>query len=178
MERLTEKVLQLGAYKACIINAKDIPTDVIFRSMCESNACGKFGKNYQCPPHVGNIEDLIKKVYSFDKILVYQTVTELEDSYDFEGMMKAGDAHNHLVQTIRAYVQETFPNMKVLHLGAGGCRICKNCGVLTNEPCRFPELAIGSLEAHGINVSQLAEKSNMKYINGQNTVTYFGAILF
>ena len=35
-----------------------------------------------------------------------------------------------------------------------------------------------SLEAYGIHVSKLAETAGMKYINGQNTVTYFGAVLF
>jgi hypothetical protein len=35
-----------------------------------------------------------------------------------------------------------------------------------------------SLEAYGINVSELAKSAGMKYINGQDTVTYFGAVLF
>ncbi|MBM3708346.1 MAG: DUF2284 domain-containing protein, partial [Actinobacteria bacterium] len=37
---------------------------------------------------------------------------------------------------------------------------------------------ISSLEAYCMNVSTLAGLCNMKYINGQNTVTYFGAFLF
>ena len=178
MEKLIEKVLELGAYKASIIDTKDIPMDISFRAMCESNACGKFGKNYQCPPYVGEIEDLMQTVRSFQEILVYQTVTHLEDSYDFEGMMDAGNQLNHLVQALYDYVKETFPSMHFLNLGAGGCRICAKCGILTNEPCRFPDRAIGSLEAYGINVSKLAEVSNMKYVNGKDTVTFFGAILF
>ena len=67
--------------------------------------------------------------------------------------------------------------MQILHLGAGGCRVCPVCGRRTGEPCRFPEKAIGSLEAYGVNVSLLAEAAGMRYINGQDTVTYFGAIL-
>jgi hypothetical protein len=35
-----------------------------------------------------------------------------------------------------------------------------------------------SLEAYGVNVSGLASVAGMKYINGQDTVTYFGAVLF
>ena len=34
------------------------------------------------------------------------------------------------------------------------------------------------LEAYGINVSRMAQTAGMKYINGTNTVTYFGAVLF
>ena len=178
MERLVDKALSLGAYKAAIINAKDIPTDAAFRAMCESNACGKFGKNYQCPPHVGEIENLMNVVHSFDKMMVYQTVTALEDSYDIEGMLEAGNKHNQLAQALFDYAQTNYPSKRFLHLGAGGCRVCAKCGILTDEPCRFPERAIGSLEAYGINVSKLAEVADMKYINGKDTVTYFGAILF
>jgi len=35
-----------------------------------------------------------------------------------------------------------------------------------------------SLETYGINVSRLAPAVGMKYVNGVNTVTYFGAVLF
>ena len=37
---------------------------------------------------------------------------------------------------------------------------------------------MSSLATYGINVSKLAKAAGMKYINGQNTVTYFGAALF
>ena len=67
---------------------------------------------------------------------------------------------------------------KVLHLGAGGCGVCEKCAKQTGEPCRFPTLALASLEAYGVNVSELAKTAGMKYINGQDTVTYFGAVLF
>ena len=67
---------------------------------------------------------------------------------------------------------------KVLHLGAGGCGVCEVCAKKTGEPCRFPDKAMPSLEAYGVNVSELARAAGMKYVNGQNTVTYFGAVLF
>ena len=56
--------------------------------------------------------------------------------------------------------------------------MCEVCGKRTGEPCRFPQKAIGSLEAYGINVSLLAKESGMNYINGADTVTYFGAVFF
>jgi hypothetical protein len=39
-------------------------------------------------------------------------------------------------------------------------------------------LAVASLETYGVNVSKLAPAAGMKYVNGQDTVTYFGAVLF
>ena len=176
-ELLKKNALDLGAYKASVIDTDKIVTDRAFRDMCASNACGVYGKCWMCPPDVGDIEVLMQEVGQYDYALVYQTVTELEDSYDFEGMIEAKKSTYPMAQALR----KTFDDpkfAKVLHLGAGGCGVCKVCAKRTNEPCRFPEKAMPSLEAYGINVSELAKSAGMKYINGQNTVTYFGAVLF
>ena len=90
--------------------------------------------------------------------------------------MEAGQFHNDLVQNVRALFGKY--GQKALHLGAGGCRLCPVCGKKTGEPCRFPHKALASLESYGINVSKLAAQCGMRYINGENTVTYFGAALF
>ena len=71
---------------------------------------------------------------------------------------------------------EELGSSEALHLGAGGCRLCEICGKREGIPCRNPKRAMRSLEAYGVNVSLLASLANMKYINGQNTVTYFGAV--
>lgn len=177
LECLRQKALELGAYRAEIVDVSDISTDAVFRKMCESNACGNYGRSYMCPPDIGEIDDLMKKIRTYDKALVYQTVQNLEDSYDFEGMMEAGDKHNRLAQKLWDYTDELIKEQeKILHLGAGGCRLCSVCGKKTGEPCRNPKRAFGSLEAYGINVSKLADQAGMRYINGQDTVTYFGTV--
>ena len=176
-KELIQKTLDLGAYKASVIEAKDIVLDRTFRAMCESNACGMYGRCYMCPPDVGDIDGLMREVDNYDYALVYQTVTDLEDSFDFEGMIEAKKRTYPLAQSLR----KVFSDMnitKILHLGAGGCGVCKTCAKRTGEPCRFPEKAMPSLEAYGVNVSDLAKAAGMKYINGQDTVTYFGAVLF
>lgn len=176
-ETLTSLPLALGVHKARIIHTSDIPLDRCFRDMCASNACGMYGKCYMCPPDVGDIEALMREVKKYEYALVYQMVSALEDSYDFEGMIEAKKRTYPIAQQLR----KMFADMKIqdaLPLGAGGCGVCETCAKRENEPCRFPDLALPSLEAYGVNVSQLAKAADMKYINGQNTVTYFGAVLF
>ena len=176
-DRLAGVALSLGAYKAAVIPVDAVETDASFRDMCASNACGNYGRNWMCPPDAGEIHMLIARLRTYSFMLVYQTVTELEDSYDFEGMMDAGVAHNKLMITLRDRLNaEGLP--RALHLGAGGCRMCEVCAKRTGEPCRHPDLAVASLETYGVNVSKLAVVAGMKYINGQDTVTYFGAVLF
>jgi predicted metal-binding protein len=176
-ERLIAEVQANGAANTAVIPVALVETDTAFRGMCEVNACGMYGKSWMCPPHVGPIETLMAELGTYDRVLVYQTISELEDSYDFEGMQEAGKRHNRLAQKLRSIFAEAGVT-DALHLGAGGCRVCEVCAKRSDEPCRFPHLAMTSLEAYGVNVSRLAAAAGMKYINGQDTVTYFGAVFF
>ena len=175
--RLEETALGLGATKAAVIPACRVETDASFRDLCKANVCGNYGRSWMCPPHVGEIGELMAQLGKYDSVLVFQTISALEDSYDFEGMMDAAEKHNRLMSAVREKT-DAMPLGRTLHLGAGGCRMCKVCAKKTGEPCRNPDRAVASLETYGVNVSTLAKTAGMKSINGQNTVTYFGAVLF
>ncbi|HIV13348.1 MAG TPA: hypothetical protein IAA63_09455 [Candidatus Pullilachnospira stercoravium] len=54
--------------------------------------------------------------------------------------------------------------------------LCSEC-TYPEAPCRFPDRSHGSIEGYGIMVSDLANQAGINYINGANTVTYFGALL-
>ena len=177
LDTLTAEALSLGASKATVIPTSSIVLDASFRKLCKANACGVYGKCWMCPPDVGEIDELMARVGQYDLALVYQTVSSLEDSYDFEGMQEAKQQHYKLSSALRdVFAQKGI--LTALHLGCGGCGVCETCAKRSGEPCRFPTLAMPSLEAYGVNVSKLAVTASMKYINGQNTVTYFGAVLF
>ena len=176
LEAKLEKILELGAYKAAVIDVEKIPFDEGLRRFCEVNHCGHYGKNYSCPPHIGDVETVIAEAKSYQRAIIYQTVTEIENSYDFEGMMAAAKKHSKVSKLIDAELQKDYSDY--LMLTAGGCDVCKVCAVIDNEPCRFPEKAVSSVEAYCIDVSLLDRDCGMKYVNGTNTVTYFGAFLF
>ncbi len=173
---LEEKIKQLGALNTGVAQVKDMVFDKGFRRACESNACGRYNRCWTCPPCVGEIDDLINLVKGYKTAIVYQTIGELEDSYDFEGMMEIGDVHKQLDIKVSEYLEEKYSKDSFLLLGAGGCRICEKCAKIDNTPCRFPDKAMHSLEAYGVSVSVLASLSGLKYINGENTATYFGAV--
>lgn len=173
-EEMIAEVISLGAFKSNIIEAKDVFCDTSFRDICANNSCGAYGKCWMCPPDIGEINELIEKLKTYTHVLVYQTVSPLEDSFDIEGMQAAKKDFSKLVQKIK----KAFPDNEMLHLGVGGCGICDVCSKLDELPCRHPDLAVAALEGYGVYVSKLAESAGLKYINGQNTVTYFGAIFF
>jgi len=177
LDSLLQKVSAFGAFKAGILPAGEVETDASFREMCESNSCGMYGKCWTCPPDIGPFDKLQEQLGSYQYLLLYQTVGELEDSFDFESMQQWGENHNQLAQKLRHYFDENQVS-DCLHLGVGGCRLCPVCAKRSGEPCRHPEQALSSLEAYGIYVAKTAEKAGMKYINGKDTVTYFGGIFF
>ena len=159
------------------IDASQIICDRKFREQCAVNACGVYGKCWMCPPDIGEIDELIAQVKSYKRGLLYQSIFMLEDSFDFEGMQEGGREQSKrsrlLDEALRAEGYEGY-----LHLSKGGCGVCSPCAKAKGEPCRFPDRALSSLEAYGINVSATVKSTSMKYINGVNTVTYFGIILF
>ena len=150
--------------------------DPIFREICASNSCGYYGACWTCPPDAGEIDALMLKVKSFTGAIVFTTTRPLEDSFDIEGMHEASRLHNQLVQEVQREAKAQFAQAWVL--GAGTCGVCETCTKRENQPCRFPERAVTSLEACGVDVYQLAKLAGLKYINGANTVTYFGMLLY
>jgi predicted metal-binding protein len=174
--RIVRQIEEMGASRAACVESKEIPFEKAFRAACEQNACGFYNRCWTCPPDAGNIDDCMTHVKEFPHAVLFQTISPLEDSYDIEGMHAAAIAHNAL--TLR--VQETFRQAGIFSkvLGAGACGVCPTCTKPEGNPCRFPDLAVTSLEACGINVSELAKICGLRYINGQNTVTYFGLLLY
>lgn len=177
-----------GAANCALVLVSDIVLDPGLRQSCEMNYCGEYGRTWVCPPHCGTIEECIERVRQYRQAAVIQTIGPLEDSYDFEGMEAAakdfGAVFLKAVQFIKGRqacegLVKAAPakeGPEFLCLSAGGCHRCAECSVSAGEPCRWPAEAFASLESHGIFVSDLAQKAGLNYINGPNTVTYFGAI--
>jgi len=172
--KLKEEIELLGVTAAALLPVSDIPFDPELRKSCEANRCGIYGKNWACPPLVGTVEELIEKAKTYDTALVFENVYKISDSFDIEGMQEASERHKKLARAINDLPSR--PKDSVV-LGAGGCDFCERCAAADNEPCRFPGKAFASLEAYGVYVSELAAACGLKYINGVNTITYFGAVL-
>ena len=165
--------IDAGAAKAEEIPIEKLVFQPELRELCSKNACGRYARNYCCPPLIGEVNELIKTLKTYKKAVIWQNVYPLEDSFDFEGMMKAQQQHNAMTLEIALKVYAAIGRSSALVLAAGGCSLCKTCAVCTNSPCINPDKALSSLEAYGINVSKIGEISEMKYINGVNTVTFF-----
>lgn len=173
---LLKLALACGAHRAALVDIRrDVAFDPVFREICASNACGQYGACHMCPPDVGDIQELMAAAQSYDTGLIYQSVGQLEDSFDIEGMLLAARLQNEIAVKIRDRL-DALPDL--LHLSTGGCRICERCTKPVGLPCASPEMALSSLEAYGIDVYKTATNAGLKYHHGANTVTYFGMVFF
>ena len=175
-EKHIEVALRQGAKRATVVKVADIVFRREFRDACKQNRCGKYSKCWMCPPDVGEIDAMIAHAKTFSYALIYQSVGQLEDSFDIVGMQEAAKFHKNLTLKIAIQLEDILED--ALKLTAGGCHICERCARIDNQPCFYPSKAMTSLEAYGISVSELASICEMNYVNGANTVTYFGAVLF
>lgn len=176
-EALIRTALETGAHKAVILPAEQIVLSEQFRDICQSNQCGKYGKCWVCPPFLPPVSEAMDRIRSYSRALWYQTVSPLEDSFDIEGMLEAGNRHVLLSQRLQEFAAPLLPE-GILHLTCGGCHLCPVCAKEEDKPCRMPEKALPSLEGYCVDVYSTTKNTPLKYINGQNTVTYFGMILF
>ncbi|MFO7617223.1 MAG: DUF2284 domain-containing protein [Bacteroidales bacterium] len=174
-QQLIDTALGLNATRAAYVDTSLIRFEASFRQLCEMNTCGHFGLNWMCPPAVGGFEEMRSRVLGFNHGLVIQTVVELEDSFDYEGMTLAADRHDRVFRQVLASFRERYPDQAHLPLSAGACRYCPTC-TCPGSPCAYPEEAIPSLEAAGIDVNALVAAGGMPYNNGPATVSYVGAI--
>ena len=171
MRETFEQALGGRAFEFAVIATGDINFYPELLKACESNACGKYNKSWTCPPAIEPLEKQKEKITAFPRAFVFTTKFDLEDSFDYEGMVKAMECHRRLTDEMHERFAKTNPVF-----GAGSCKTCETCAY--PEPCKFPEKIYPSVEAAGINVTELSRAGGIHYNNGPNTITYFSMILF
>ncbi len=145
------------------------------RKICEQNTCRNYGKTWACPPAVGTLEACRCRVERYHSMLLFSGKYDLEDSFDFEGMQAGFYAFKQNVDVLGTEMEQRLTDY--LLLSNEGCGRCETC-TYPSAPCRFPSRLHHSIEGYGFVVSELATCAGIRYINGPDTVTYFGALLF
>lgn len=158
-----------------VIETSEIPFSQSVHDMCKANRCGKYGTSWTCPPGVGRLDELESKIKKYKTACVFTCKYDLEDSFDLEGMTLGQKRTKAVLRDITEKLRAD--GEKFMALGCEGCELCEKC-TYPNAPCRFPEEAVPSVEACGINVVELAKIVGINYNNGVNTVTYFCTVLF
>ena len=123
-----------------------------------------------CPPAVGTLDECKEKSLEYDTALVFNAKYDLEDSFDYEGMVYGHNKFKKVCDKLDSLAKDKLS--KYLLLSNEGCTRCNVC-TYPHNPCRFPEMLFSSVEVFGIMVSALAKSAKIKYINGEILFLYF-----
>ncbi|MDR1409653.1 MAG: DUF2284 domain-containing protein [Oscillospiraceae bacterium] len=163
-----------GVFASGLVDSKKVAYTQEVRKYCEDNVCREYGKTWACPPAIGTVDECAARAKSYEHMLVFTVKYDIADSLDMEGMLRGMRCFRSVANRVDDRLKDVLTDY--LLLGNEGCGICEDCAY--PSPCRFPDKVYGSIEGYGIFVNKLAEQAGVLYNNGENTITYFGAVLY
>ncbi len=173
-KELMELAMQCGFTHAAPLDVSTLRVMQEVRDMCAVNTCGMYGKRWSCPPGCGTIEECAQRIGLYRSGIVVQTVGQLEDSFDVEGIQDASKRQKEAFARMTEELRKRYPDM--LPLGTGCCEQCAEC-TYPDAPCRFPDKAMSSMESYGLLVNQVCTDNGLRYNYGPNTIAYTGCFL-
>jgi len=173
-EKLIETAEKSGFTHAAALDVSTLDFMQEIRDMCNAQQCRNYDTSWSCPPACASLEEMREKVKSYTHGLLVQTVGELEDSLDWDGIQEVGKRHKDNFGRMRNALEKEHPNL--LAMGAGKCEICETCTYPEN-PCRFPDKMEVSMEACGLFVSKVCTDNNLAYNYGSNKMAFTSCFL-
>ena len=174
-EEIEKLAMQAGFTHAVPLAVNTIELKSEVRDMCASGNCHKYSMCWSCPPACGTLDECRARIAKYHSGVLVQTVGELEDALDGEGMMETEARHKKSFDELHAALRPLVPQL--LALGAGACTRCKVCSY-PDAPCRRPNDMVSSMEAYGMLVTEICKRNGLAYYYGANTIAYVGCFLF
>jgi len=168
-EKLAELAKQCGFTHIAPLNISKLEFMPEVREMCNPDQCKNYNTSWACPPACAPLEQLREKVNTYNYGLLVQTVSEIADNYDWEGMMAAAELQKKNFALLRKALKEKFSD--VFAMGSGRCTLCETCTYPT-DPCRKPNEIETSMEACGLFVSKVCRDNGLDYNYGTDNIAY------
>ena len=173
-ERLAEIAEACGFTHSSPLDVSTLEFLQDVRDMCNAKQCNRYDKSWSCPPAVGSLEEMRERVKGYTGGLLVQTVGELEDSYDWDGIQETAKQQSLNFGLMWDELEKEYPS--VLAMGTGGCIKCETC-TYPDAPCRFPDRMSSSMEACGLFVSKVCTDNGLAYNYGPNKMAFTACFL-
>ena len=172
-DKLEQALAALPLFQFAYVDTKDIVFTQRVRTICEQE-CPMYNTTWACPPAVGTVDECRARCLSYPEALMMTSITEVSDIANLEETLSTREAHEELTRQVRDML--AAEGAETYALSTEACAICKKCAY-PDGPCRHPEKMFPCVESQGILVTDLAEKHDMDFLNG-NIVVWFSLILF
>ncbi len=166
LEKYKEKALELGASRATIVSAEQIPVDERVTLKCQIPRCFGYGASAHCPPNTlkpAELNDLLNK-YNWAVFFIKDVPPEVIVR-DRATIKERVDAYQEVFNIVNEIESNAFYDGHYLAFGfaAGSCRhtLCgqqKTCQAMEGERCRFAIKSRPSMEAVGIDVFKMVAR--------------------
>ena len=93
IKKIEQMGMEQGFSHVVLLDCDTIELKPEVRQMCAADTCHKYDKCWSCPPGCGSLEECEAKVRQYKYGIIVQTVGELEDAFDGEGMMETEARH-------------------------------------------------------------------------------------
>jgi len=173
-DRLSEMAAECGFTHSGPMDVSKLEFLQEVRDMCAADKCNRYDKSWACPPACGSLEEMRERVKGYTAGFLVQTVGELEDSYDWEGIQDAAKRQGESYGKMWDRLEDE--NISVFAMGTGGCSKCEACSY-PDAPCRFPERMAASMEACGLFVSKVCTDNNLAYNYGPDKIAFTACFL-
>lgn len=173
-EKLSEIAKNFGFTAWAPLDVRTLSLKAEVRAMCADNTCGQYGKRWSCPPGCGTLEACSDQLREYSNGILVQTVGHIEDSFDFEAMEEIEAVHK--ARFLEMYTALKNENARVLAIGSGCCTRCAVC-TYPDDPCRFPDAMISSMEAYGMLVLEVCKANELPYYYGSDKIAYTSCFL-
>ena len=172
-ELLEQQLSELPLFQYAFIASEELVFTERVRHICKEE-CPMYNKTWACPPAVGTVETCKNKCLSYPEFLMISTVTEVRDIANIEETLDTRADHEAITHAVTDMIRQQ--GLETMTLSTESCAICEQCAY-PDGPCRHPEKMFPCVESHGILVTDLCEKHDMEFFNG-NIVTWFSLIFY
>ena len=135
-DHLIKKALEAGATDARLLETHQVVFDPRSHLKCRFG-CGRWGKFWTCPPHLGISLENFKE--GFDR---YKTAI----------IIKTDDPQKGQDVTLAIEKEAMLTGGCIFAFGLALCVQCETCAY--PEPCRYPHLARPAMDAFGVDIGK------------------------
>jgi len=161
LNQVLQAARDAGFTAACPLSMDALQFHEETRQLCEQNLCGKYGRNWSCPPNCPSLAQTAELVAGYGSGVLVQTKGLLAYEDDRQGIEVLRNEHNRRFYGFAERLKGIYGD--VLPMGSGECRICRECSC-PEAPCRHPDRRVSAMEAYGLYVSEVCAASGMDFL--------------
>ena len=173
-ETIRRNALRVGLTEIGDIDIRDLEFEDWVRDFCREG-CRSYNRSWACPPAVGTLDECRERCRQYAHMMLFDRCYRLSGSFDSLGVQKAMDDFKVMVERYDELISPILS--RTLFLTNDGCTRCAEC-TWPDAPCRYPDRIHHTIEGYGFNITKMARKAGLRYNNGPDTVTLFGAVLY